>query len=124
MSPFDFIKSFEGGEYLFDDTTAKGYVPYVINKMLSFSPATILYADEINRSPNLTPKQQHDFYFYCLPKRKRYIKWIKAGDIHADIELLVETYNINKTRAAEYLKLLSQEQVDIIRNKLNRGGRI
>ena len=124
MSPFDFIKSFESDKYIFDETTEKSYVPYIINKMLSFSPATILYADEINRTHNLTPQQQYDFYFHALPKRKRFIKWIKAAEIHDDIELLVEMYNINKTRAAEYLKLLSKEQIDIIRNKLNRGGRI
>ena len=124
MTPFDFIKSFESkGDNLFSDETEKDYVPFVINRAMAFSADTIAYAEMMNRAHTLDKRMQHDFYFYAVPKRKRYAKWIKAEVENPDVEIVASLFSINKSQARKYLELLSVEQLDVIKKKTNKGGK-
>ncbi len=124
MNPFDFIKSFETKDgYLLSAETEKDYVPFIINRSMAFSPDTIAYAEMMNRAHGLDKKLQHDFYYYAVPKKKRYAKWIKAEEENPDIQMVASLFSINKSQARKYLELLSAEQLEVIRKKTDKGGK-
>lgn len=124
ISPFDFINSFNSkSKYLLEsEMDESDYSAWVINKGLSFTKDTVLFANEMNMYYDLDRKMQHDFYYYGIPKGKRYGKWMKLEKIDV-IELLSEYYGINKMVAATYMQVLDDKQIAIIREKMVKGGR-
>lgn len=124
MSPFDIVNSINNKTSLeWDDVTAKAYAPFIINRGLSFNMQTIMFANVMNRFPSLDKKMQYDFYFYGVPKGKRFDKWQKKLELSSDVQAVKDFYDINTDRAVEALKLLSNEQLDMIKEKLKKGGR-
>lgn len=124
MSPFDIIKTFNTkSKYVIgEDIEENDYEPWLTNRALSFMKDTCLFANEMNMASSLDKKLQHDFYWYGIPSGKRFGAWQKA-DKNDTVDLVSSYYGINKTVAAGYLKLLSEEQLDVIRNKMNKGGK-
>lgn len=124
MGPFDIINSINNKTSLeWDDVTEKTYAPFIINRGLSFNMQTIMFANVMNRFPQMNKKMQYDFYFYGVPKGKRFDKWQKKLEVSSDVQVVKNFYNINTQRAEEALKLLSNEQLDMIKEKMKKGGR-
>lgn len=100
----------------------KDYVPFVINKALSQHYDCILHANQMNMYPNLDKRLQYQYYLNSIRSYKRpYQKWLKRETI-ADLELVKEYYNFSTEKAKEALTVLTDDQLDIIRKKLDRGG--
>lgn len=126
MKPFDYINSINftkknlmrGTEN--DDLAEKGYVPYITNKTLSYFTDTLLYANEMNRYHFLDNKLQYEFYLNSIRKKKRFAKWAKA-DNNDELNMISEYYKISLPKAKDALKILSPEQKQDIRNKLEQG---
>ena len=120
ISPFDITN------HLYNKTPLefeiKVFNPWMINKALSFNLDTILIANECNKYYRLDKQLQYDFLYHIIPKGKRYGKWIKKVAAEEDINILTAYYNINKQVAMDYLALLTEEQMDIIRIKMRKGG--
>lgn len=91
-----------------------------INRAFSLYDDTIMYANLMNMHNNATKKMHHDFYLYGLRKRKRFSKWPKKIKSD-DLELVQRVYSYSKEEAMEALKILTQEQLDQIREDLNTG---
>ena len=53
-----------------DDLQEKAYVPFVINRSLSYFPDTILYANQVNHYNQLDKKMQFDYLRLSLRPRK------------------------------------------------------
>ena len=98
------------------------YVPFVVNKALSFHYDCVMYANEMNRYPNTDKLLQ---FHYLINKvrgyRRPYQKWEKRETIE-NLELVKEYYNISNEKAKEALSVLSDDQINDIRKRLNRGG--
>ena len=126
MKPFDYINSINftqknlmrGTEN--DELAEKGYVPYITNKTLSYFTDTLLYANEMNRYHFLDNKLQYEFYLNSIRKKKRFAKWAKA-DNNDELNMISEYYKISLPKAKDALKILSPEQKQDIRNKLEQG---
>ena len=127
MSPFDIIKTFQdkSGFPLDTELDEKQYVPFVINKGLSFEQSYVAYADIMNTYPDLPARMQCQFYYNVLPKGKKYSKWLKSeADGNEATVLLIQNYfSINKKLAEQYCQLLNDEQIEIIRKRSDQGGR-
>lgn len=124
MTPFDFINSINGKSKIeWDDVTEKSYSPFIINRGLSFNMQTILFANAMNKYPLLDKKMQYDFYFNGVPKGKRFDRWQKKLAEEDDVKLVKNFYDINTDRALEVLKLLTKEQLEVIKQKMSKGGR-
>ena len=104
-----------------DPDAVKGYPPYIINKCLSFHTDTILYANEMNKYHHLDKKMQYDFYINSLKPRKRFSPWIKKQTLE-HLELVKEYYGYNHAKSLEALRILTTEQLDQIKQALNKGG--
>jgi hypothetical protein len=124
MTPFD-IKNLidQKAPYEWDAQFEKDYNAFIVNKALSFNMQTVLWANEMNMVADVPKKWQFEFFYYGVPKGKRFDKWIKAEGDHPDLDAIKTYYNINSIRAVEFLSILTAEQLKIIKSKLEKGGR-
>jgi hypothetical protein len=114
MTPFDHVKLINKHEYT-DDLT--GYVPRVINKVLS-----LILANDMNTNYDLDLKLQYDYLFHSVRPRKRNWEWIKDQRADADVDAVREYYGYNIQKARQALMILDKAQLAIIKKKLIRGG--
>lgn len=116
LGPFDIINSLSTGDRNIaghkDFNSA--YIPFVINRHLSYFADTILIANIANQMSNLDSEMQFNFLINTVKPMKRYSKWAKR-EVLPDIELIKRYYNLNETKARETLKVLTPEQVASIR---------
>ena len=124
-TPFDFINSItDNKKDLFLDPQAdKDYISFIVNRGLSNFYDCCMLANEMNKYPTLPKKMQFDFYRFAISKKKRFSKWFKKNQKTDDIKLLMTYFQINNRRAEESLKLLSEIQLEEIRQKYNQGGK-
>ena len=99
-----------------------GYPPFIINKCLAYHMDSILYANEMNKYSSLDKKMQFDFYINTLKPRKRFSPWIKKQTLE-HLELIKEYYGYNHAKSLDALRILTTEQLDQIKQALNKGGR-
>lgn len=98
------------------------YVPYVVNRALSFHYDCALQANQMNISHQLDNKLQYDYLRSTVRKyRRKFQPWQKA-EKNRDLELVKEYYNFSNEKAREALKLLSKQQIAEISDMLNKGG--
>jgi hypothetical protein len=105
-----------------DELAEKGYKPYLANRALSYHQDSILYANELNRRPQLDNKLQYEFLLNSLRKRKRYAKWQKKVD-DVSLELIMEYFGYGRAEALHALKVLTDEQLAMIEVALDKGGK-
>ena len=107
---------------LADDPLAeKEYVPFVINRSLSYFVDTIGYANEMNLRGHADNRLQNDYLLHSIRKKKRFSRWIKK-DNNEDIDAIKEYYSCSYRKACEIIKLLSEDQMSTIHRRLDKGG--
>lgn len=124
LSPFDFLNSINmtKKDLMEDPDTEKQYVPFVVNRTLSYFPDTVAIANEMNKYHHLDSKLQYHFLINIVRKRKRFSKWIKS-ELENNIDKVKEYYGYSDAKARQILPLLSTDQLNIIINKVDKGGR-
>ena len=123
ISPFDFVNAihYTKEALIVDEWSEKQYNPFVVNKSLSFGADTVIPANEMNSRPHIEKRLQFDFLINTIRPRKRFNKWLKADNIE-DLEVVKRYYNYNTEKAQQALRILSPEQLNIIKERLNTGG--
>jgi hypothetical protein len=71
------------------------YPPYIVNRCLSGHLDCVMFANEMNKHNHLDKDMQYSFYLNSLRKRKRF---------------------------SQALKILTQEQINFIKQLLDIGG--
>ena len=124
ISPFDYVKSINDTKenIITDEWSEDQYNPFIVNKALSFTPDTVIYANEMNSRPHLEKALQYNFLINIVRKKKRFSKWIKKEKIEA-IEIIKEYYGYNTEKARQVVSILSKEQIDLLKSKLYKGGK-
>ena len=124
MNPFDYVNAinYNKKDIMVDGIAEKEYNPYIINKALSFFPDTILFANEMNRFHHIDHRLQFDFFINIIRKKQRFSKWLKPSEIE-NIELIKECYGYSNEKAKSVLTILSNEQIDELKRRMNKGGR-
>ena len=105
-----------------DPIWEKNYPPYIINKCMSHHMDTVMFANEMNQYTNLDKKLQYDFFINTVRSRKRFSPWDKKEKVK-DIELVKEFYGYSTEKAMQALRILTDNQLEIIKDKLNKGGK-
>ena len=105
-----------------DENIIKSYPPFIINKCLSGHLDSVLFANEMNRYHFLDKDMQYKFYLNILRKRKRFSPWIRK-DKDSDLDIVKSYYGYSNEKAIQALKILSKEQLDYIKAKIDVGGR-
>ena len=98
------------------------YPAYIINKCMSHHMDTVMYANEMNQYSFLDSKMQYDFYIHIVRPKKRFSPWGKKQKID-DLDLVKRYYGYSTDKAIQALRILSPNQIDYIKDKLNKGGK-
>jgi len=104
-----------------DSTLIKSYPPYIINRCLSSHIDAILFANEMNKNHHLDKELQYSFYLNSLRKKKRFSPWLRKDKVN-DLDVVKQYYNYSNDKAMQALKILSREQLDFIKQRLETGG--
>ena len=124
MNPFEYVNAINmtKEDIMVDDLAEKAYNPFMVNRSLSYFQDTVLYANEMNVNHTIDKRLQFDFLINMIRKRKRFSKWQKAVS-DSDVEVVKEYYGYNNEKARQALTLLTSEQVDVLRQKVDKGGK-
>ena len=104
-----------------DPDTIKDYTPYIVNRCLSGHLDTVLYANEMNLHPNVDKDMQYQFYLNSLRKRKRFSPWLRKDKVE-NLNIIKRYYGYSNEKALQALRLLTNEQLDYIKKRLETGG--
>jgi uncharacterized protein YjiK len=125
VNPFDFINAInQTKEDLFKEpNAAKVYQPYLVNRSLSYFHDTIAQANVMNMHSSIPSEWQFQFLLNSITKKKRFSKWQKKDKATESLLLVQEYYGYSSDKAKEALSILSDEQLKLIEEKLNKGGK-
>ena len=126
MTPFDFLNDINYGKKNLmvndvDHQIEKQYLPFIVNKGLSYTMDTVIYANEMNIRPNTDKKLQFDYLINTIRRNKRFPKWIKHEE-NENIRVIMDYYGYIVQRAKEVLSLHSMEEISQLKEKLDTGG--
>ena len=135
LSPFDFLNAitdtkvnlFDGERALMEaaqpDSVSKAYVPFMVNRGLSYHQDCVLVANEMNRAANLPPKMQFDFLKGIIRKRRRFAKWAKKAPDDRYIEAIKKLYGYSSAKAHEVFPIFTDKQLEEILRMTSEGGK-
>ena len=122
MNPFDFINSITYTKQdIMHDLNESEYESFLTNRALAYHQDCILYANEMNRRFDVPNKLQYHYLLNTIRKRKRFAKRIKPERID-DLKIVMEYYSVSREKAEEYLSILSDKEMVILRKRMNKGG--
>jgi hypothetical protein len=124
MNPFEYVNAINMTKknIMVDDIAEKQYVPYMTNRSLSYFNDTVLIANEMNINHHLDNRLQFDFFINIIRKRKRFSKWFKP-ESQSDVEVVKAYYGYSNEKARQVLPLLTKEQLEVLKKKVDKGGR-
>ena len=99
----------------------KDYPPYIINRCLSGHLDCIMFANEMNKYAFLDKDMQYNFYLNTLRKKKRFSPWLRKEKV-TDLQSVKQYYGYSNEKASQALKILSKQQLEFIKQRLETGG--
>ena len=104
-----------------DPSEIKSYSPYIINRCLSGHLDCIMFANEMNKYSFLDKDMQYSFYLNTLRKKKKFSPWLRKEKV-TDLEIIKQYYGYSNEKASNALKILTPEQINYIKQRLETGG--
>ena len=104
-----------------DPESISSYPPYIVNRCLSGTLDSVLFANEMNLNAHLDKDMQYSFLLYTLRKRKRFSPWLKKEQVD-DLDLVKKHYGYSNEKAKVAVSLLTKTQIENIRNIHDMGG--
>ena len=74
-----------------DPDAISKYPPYIVNRCLSGHLDCIMFANEMNKFPNLDKDLQYSFYLNTLRKKRRFSPWLRKDKV-TDLEIVKQYY--------------------------------
>ena len=75
----------------------------------------------MNRRFEISNRLQYHYLLNTIRKRKRFAKWIKPEQID-DLRIVMEYFSISRQKAEEYLTILLDKEISILKKRMNKGG--
>lgn len=101
----------------------KKYPAYIVNRCMSMFWDTLPAANEMNGYHFLDKKVQFDFFINSIRKQKRFGgKWLSQAKLK-NMEYVKEYYGYSNEKAKDALNILTEQQIEHIKESLNKGGR-
>ena len=122
MNPFEFVNSVTYSKKdMMDEVNEKEYAPFLVNRSLSYHQDCVLYVNEMNKRFDVSHKLQYHYLLNTIRKRKRFAKWSKP-ELADDLKVVMDYYLVSREKAEEYLKILKQRDIGILKTRMNKGG--
>ena len=99
----------------------KEYPPFIVNRCLSGHLDCVMFANEMNKYHFLDKDMQYNFYLNILRKRKRFSPWVRKEKI-SDLEFVKKYYGYSNEKALQALRVLTREQLNYIKKRIDVGG--
>lgn len=100
----------------------RDYVPFVVNRSISFHLDMVMAANQMNQYPSTEPLLQYHYLLNIVRAYKRpFQKWQKRETLD-NLDAIKEYYNYSNEKAKEALSILSDAQIEEIKKNLNKGG--
>ena len=104
-----------------DPQIIKKYAPFIINKCMSAHLDCIMFANEMNLQSHLAKDLQYQFYLNSIRKKKRFSPWLRKDKIK-NLDVVKSYYGYSNEKATQALKILTKEQLNYIKAKIDVGG--
>ncbi len=124
IKPFDYVNAinYSKKDIMQSSDDEKVYLPFMVNRSLSYFSDTVVLANEMNKYHHLDSRLQFSFLINIVRKRKRFSKWVKP-ELEHDLESVKRYYGYSNEKTRQILPLLSPSQIKQIKDKVNKGGR-
>lgn len=124
MSPFDYVKAIDKKKDIMkSEQDEQVYSSFLINRQFSYFQDSIMLANEMNKNHHLPNNMQFHFYINTIRANKnRFTKWAKPAK-DDDLEVIKQFYGYSNEKARYALTILSPEQVEELRLKVERRGK-
>ena len=123
-NPFDYLNAILQNKknLIVDEVTEKEYIPFIINRTLSYHKDCLMFANEMNRCHFIDNKLQFDYLINTVRSQKRpFAKWIKP-EKNKDIDLIKLVYGLSDSKSIDALRLISKKDIELLREKYDIGG--
>ena len=104
-----------------DPEAIKKYPPLIVNKCMSAHTDCIMFANEMNINHHLSKDLQYHFYLNSIRKKKRFSPWLRKDKIK-DLDVVKQYYGYSNDKAMQALKILTKEQLNFIKERIDVGG--
>lgn len=123
MNPFEVISAVTNTkkDLLADEVSEKAYPAFMVNRGLSYYVDCLARAQEMNVNPHLDGRLQFDYLINTIRKGKRFSKWSKPQR-NDDFSLVQEYYGYNVRDTETALRILTRDQLDAIKERIEKGG--
>lgn len=125
MSPFDLVKDLlntKANLMAQDPSAEKAYVPFIVNKALSYHYDCLSFSQEMNTRYHLDHRMQYDYFFHVIRKKYRpFQKWVKP-EVHTTLTVIQEVFGYSPQRAQEAMVLLTPDQMLRLMQLVDKGG--
>lgn len=100
----------------------KDYKPFLVNRALSYHMDCIMYANQMNLNNSLPGKLQYQYLLNTVrPMKRKFQPWQKTSAVK-DLECVKEYFGYSNEKAKEALRILTDEQITLLKEKLEKGG--
>ena len=99
----------------------KKYPAFIVNKLLSAFSDTIMLVNEMNRNHFIDKDMQFQFLLNSIRTKKRYSPFLRASKLK-EIECVKEYYGYSNDKAKSALDILTKDEINLIKEKLYKGG--
>lgn len=106
-----------------DPYSEADYEPFLVNRFLSENLDCLDSATEMNFRPFADKKMQFDYLINSIRKKfRKSSKWLRP-ELLDDIKCVKEYFNYNNAKAKVALKILSADDIILIKYRLRKGGK-
>jgi len=109
-------------ELLDQEYIEEHYVPFVINRSLSYFYDCVLLVNEMNKRSTIPVYDQYLFYYHAITRKSRFSKWHKTSQ-DKYLSVVMDYYDYSSRKAEAALKLLSGGQCKSLALTLDTGGK-
>lgn len=100
----------------------KDYVPFVVNKAISFHQDCIFHVNTMNRYPSTDGLLQFHYLLNSIRSYKRPFKKWQKRDTVENLDAVKSYYNYSNEKAKDALTVLSDDQIEMIKKNTDKGG--
>ena len=105
-----------------DEMDYRDYKPYIVNRSLSYHMDCVLYVNEMNVHCSIDPDMQYQYLLNTIRSMKRKFQPWQKSEVDKDIECIKEYFGYSNEKAKEALRILTTEQIEEIKNIVEKGG--
>jgi Bacteriophage clamp loader A subunit len=105
-----------------DDVDLKDYVPFLVNRALSYHVDCVPFLNDLNLYPQIDKDMQYSYLLNSIrPMKRKFAPWQKPS-VDKDIECVKQFYGYSNQKAKEALRILNDDQIAEIRRRTDKGG--